>query len=57
MDYANKESIPYVIIIGEDEIKNNVIKLKNMNTGKEVVGKIEEITKHINYKRDSNEKG
>ena len=32
LDYANKENIKYVIIIGEDEIKNNKISLKNMET-------------------------
>ena len=33
--YADKLEIPYVIIIGEDEIQNNVVKLKNMKTGEE----------------------
>ncbi len=30
LDFANKENIPYVIILGEDEIKNNKFKIKNM---------------------------
>lgn len=33
--YADKLEIPYVIIIGEDEIKTQTIKLKNMTTGDE----------------------
>ena len=33
--YADKLEIPYVIVIGEDEIENNVVKLKNMKTGEE----------------------
>ena len=33
--YADKLEIPYVIIIGEDEIQNNVVKLKDMKTGEE----------------------
>lgn len=33
--YADKLEIPYVIIIGEDEIKTQTIKLKNMTTGEE----------------------
>ena len=33
--YADKLEIPYVIIIGEDEIQNNVVRLKNMTTGEE----------------------
>ena len=35
MKYADKLQIPYVIVIGEDEIKANKIKLKNMQIGNE----------------------
>ena len=31
--YADKLKIPYVIVIGEDEITNNEIKIKDMKTG------------------------
>jgi len=34
LDYANKEKIKYVIILGEDEIKNNKINLKDMINNK-----------------------
>ena len=30
MDYANREKIPFVIVLGEDEINKNVFSLKNM---------------------------
>ena len=33
--YADKLEIPYVIVIGEDEIKDNVVTIKNMKTGEE----------------------
>ncbi len=33
--YADKLKVPYVIVIGEDEINTNTIKLKNMKTGVE----------------------
>ncbi|MBR1654130.1 MAG: histidine--tRNA ligase [Clostridia bacterium] len=33
--YANRLNIPYVIVIGEDEIKNNVVSLKNMESGEQ----------------------
>ena len=33
--YADKLEIPYVIVIGDDEINTNKIKLKNMKTGEE----------------------
>ena len=35
MKYADKLQIPFVIVIGEDEINSNEIKLKNMETGDE----------------------
>jgi histidyl-tRNA synthetase len=34
-DYANKNRIPFVIILGENEIKNNTLSLKNMDTGEQ----------------------
>ncbi|MBQ2938477.1 MAG: histidine--tRNA ligase [Clostridia bacterium] len=33
--YADKLEIPYVIVIGEDEINANVVKVRNMITGEE----------------------
>ncbi len=44
---ANKKSIPYIICIGEDEIKNNKFKLKNMETGKEQEVTEEEIVNKV----------
>jgi len=35
MKYADKLEIPYVIVIGDDEIANNTLKVKNMETGEE----------------------
>lgn len=35
--YADKLEIPNVIIIGEDEIKENKVKIKNMITGEEIL--------------------
>ena len=40
--YADNLNVKYVIIIGEDEIKNNVITLKNMFTGKQQTTTFEE---------------
>ena len=34
-EYANRENIPYVIVLGEDEIKNNFFNLKNMVSGEQ----------------------
>ena len=33
LNYANKKKIPFVVIIGEEEIKNKKVTLKNMTTG------------------------
>ena len=43
--YADKLQIPYVIVIGENEIAENKFKLKNMETGEEKELTIEEIEK------------
>ena len=33
MNYANQKNVEYVALVGEDEIKNGIITLKNMKTG------------------------
>lgn len=43
--YADKLQIPYVIVVGENEIAENKFKLKNMETGEEKELTIEEIEK------------
>ena len=35
MKYADKLEIPYVIVVGEDEINSGIVKIKNMKTGEE----------------------
>jgi len=35
MKYADKLKIPYVLVIGDDEITNNQVRVKNMETGEE----------------------
>lgn len=35
MNYANKRDIPFVVIVGEEEMKNNLFALKNMKTGEQ----------------------
>lgn len=49
MKYANKINAEYVIVLGEDEIKNKKCKVKNMKTGeeKEVKMNIDEINEAI----------
>ena len=45
LDYCNKEQIPYVIILGEDELNNNSFKLKNMFTREEYIIDMNNISK------------
>ncbi len=45
--YADNLNVKYVIIIGEDEIKNNVITLKNMFTGEQKTLTFEDAIKII----------
>ena len=42
LNYANKLSIPFAIIIGEDEINQNKVALKNMISGEQSIVSIEE---------------
>lgn len=51
MQYANRLDIPYVVLIGEDEVKNNVLALKNMNTGEQVSLTYEEVLKILKSNR------
>jgi len=46
--YADRLQIPYVIVIGEDEISNETLTLKNMATGEQQTLKLEEAIKAIN---------
>ena len=43
MNYANKQNVPYVIIIGEDEVAQNKVTVKNMITGEQELKNIDEI--------------
>ena len=45
LDYANKEKIPYIIVIGEDEIKNNYLKIKSMSDSNEYLISLDNLDK------------
>jgi histidyl-tRNA synthetase len=47
LDYADRKNIPFVILIGSDEIKANLFSLKNMKTGEQQKGSIEELIQII----------
>ncbi|MFH1592659.1 MAG: histidine--tRNA ligase [Candidatus Woesearchaeota archaeon] len=47
LNYANKKDIPYVLFIGEKELKQKKFKLRNMITGKEQLFTLEKLTKYL----------
>ncbi|MGL4631528.1 MAG: histidine--tRNA ligase [Leadbetterella sp.] len=46
-EYADKKTIPFVLVVGETEIQNNAFVLKNMLSGEQNAYSIEEIIKKI----------
>lgn len=48
LNYANKVGVPYVVIIGEEEIEKNKVTLKDMKTGvQELLGVDEAVSKLV----------
>lgn len=47
MDYANKRIIPFVAIVGENEMQKQVVSLKNMNTGEQLEVPAKDILNHL----------
>lgn len=47
LNYANSLNIPYVIFVGEEELKKNKLKLKDMKSGKEEFLTQEQIIKKL----------
>ena len=48
LDYANKKGIDFVIIIGEDELKKDIFKVKDMSKGEELIfTQIDSLTEKI----------
>ena len=47
MKYANRLAIPYVAIIGEDEVKNKKIALKNMETGEQELLTVKQVIEKV----------
>lgn len=46
--YATKHHIPYIVVIGEDEVKNELYSFKNLETGEERKLKTEELVALLN---------
>lgn len=48
MEYANKKSFPYVGLIGEDEMNNNTISLKDMHSGNQEKLSVQQLIEKLN---------
>lgn len=46
-DYANKKNIPYVLIIGSEELKSGIFSLKNMVTGEQQGNALNDIVEKV----------
>ena len=47
MNYANKRDIPFVVLVGEEEMKGNSYTLKNMKSGEQVTCSLSDLIKAI----------
>lgn len=47
MAYADKKNIPFVALVGENEIKEGTVSLKNMTTGEQTNIKTAELASHL----------
>ena len=47
MEYANRRQIPYVAIIGSNELEQGVVTLKNMNTGEQNTVAVAQLAEYI----------
>jgi len=47
MNYANRIGVEYVIIIGEDEEKQNLVTIKNMETGEQQLCGLDEVIRDL----------
>ena len=48
MNYANKKGIPYVVLVGEDEMNTGLLTVKNMNDGTQENVTLVDLIKKIN---------
>jgi histidyl-tRNA synthetase len=43
LDYANRKKIPYTILVGENEMKEGMLTLKDMQTGEQKLMTLEQV--------------
>jgi histidyl-tRNA synthetase len=47
MNYANKREIPFVVLVGSQEMEKNEFNLKNMNSGEQIACSLSELIKRV----------
>jgi histidyl-tRNA synthetase len=47
MSYANAQNVPYVALVGESEIQDGIVALKNMQTGEQQKLTMDEVIQYI----------
>ena len=47
MKYAGKKGIPFLAVIGDDELSSGEVKIKNMADGSETPVKLDELTAYL----------
>ena len=47
MAYANAHEIPFVALVGENEMQEGKVTLKNMATGEQAMISVEELTEQL----------
>ena len=47
MTYADKKGIPFVALVGENEMQEGIVTLKNMTSGEQKSIKAEELAHHL----------
>ena len=51
MGYADKKGIPYVALVGETEMQEGILSLKDMTSGEQTNLRIEEVIAKLNNKK------
>lgn len=47
LKYANKKNLPFVLILGPEEVKTNTVKLKDMKTGEQTTLTVQELINQL----------
>lgn len=52
LEFANRENIPYVLTLGEEEVRSQSCQVKKMTTGKETTFSFDNVQKIYSFLRN-----